>query len=106
MKGLRNVGRYDTKKTMTDTLIYKSLPYGKWTTADECEYLFNRDYEPILGWDNKTSAAIPVLPTTWIRDIVNAEHYYGEDVDYPTESVKTMRKCMNILADWNKKIKL
>lgn len=104
MKGFRNVGRYDTKRTMTDTLIYKSLPYGKWITADKCEYLFNRDYEPIAGWDNQASIAIPVLPTTWVPYIVDTEFYYGEDDDYPTNSVKTMRKCMNVLADWYKKI--
>jgi hypothetical protein len=102
MKGFSYVGTYDTRRTMTDTLIYKTLPYGKWTTKNGEEYLFNREYEPIAGWDNNTNTPIPVLPTTWIHDIVQTEGYYGGDNgEYPTYCVKTFNKCMNILADWS-----
>lgn len=103
MKGFINHEYYDTKKTLVDTLILKGLPYGMWTTKDNKEYLFNRDYEPILGWDLELCREIPVAPFMWIESIVKQEYFYGKHIEYPTKDVKTLRKCWDILAEWSKR---
>lgn len=102
MKGFRNSKHYGTKKQLIDELIYKTLPYGKWTTKDNKEYLFNRDYEPIQGWDLENNTLIIVSSFNWIQEIVKEEFYYNGDC-YPTRNEKTLRKCWDILADWNKR---
>ena len=104
MKGYRKVDKHHNRKMITDNIINKHLPYGKWTTADHKEYLFNRDYEPIMGWDLETDSPIAVNHNLWVKDIVNAEWYYGNEIADPTDSVAVMRKLWNILAEWGNRL--
>lgn len=106
MKGFKHQSNLDTIDALKDSLILKSLPYGKWITEENKEYLFNRDYEPILGWDLTSNIPVPVTPNCCIRGIIEekTELYYGGGVDYPTRDVKTLRKCWDILADWSKRL--
>jgi len=39
MKGFTHQSKSDTKKTLTDNLVLKSLPYGKWITENDEEYV-------------------------------------------------------------------
>lgn len=100
MKGYRHQTNYDTKKNLIDNLILKSLPYGKWTTKDNEEFLFNRDYEPIIGWDLTLNKPIPVSPGMWIGGNGRKEEFYYSGENYPYRDENTLRKCWDILADW------
>lgn len=108
LKGFKHQTNYDTKKSLTDNLILKSLPYGKWTTKNNEEYLFNRDFEPIAGWNLILNVSIPVTADTWINDIIEekTEFYYVGVREYPTKSEKTLRKCWDILADWSERMEI
>src|SRR5687767_2848106 len=101
MKGYKFQTRSDDKKGLVDTLILKSLPYGKWTTKNGEEYLFNRDYEPILGYDLKTSKPIPVTPKTWVKEIAHDETLYFYKGIYPTSDTRILRSCWDVLAYWH-----
>jgi hypothetical protein len=54
-----------------------TLPYGKWTTEDGTEVLFNRKYQPI--WvkhpDGKVDSA---ARDWWVSNIVKQEWYYDD----------------------------
>lgn len=99
MKGFRKQTNWDTKRILEERLILKSLPYGKWTTTDNKEYLFNRDYEPIRGRDLTTNTEIPVTLKTWVGGEIETEFYY-DGSSYPYRCEKTLRKCWDILATW------
>lgn len=105
MKGFEYQSELNTQKNLTNILLLKSLPYGRWITKNHEEYLFNRDYEPILGWDLKLNAPIRTTPNMWIYEIIEEETklYYGNGIDYPIHDIKTLRKCWDILADWSKR---
>lgn len=103
MKGFRHQTDMQTVKNLKDDLLSKVLPYGKWTTTNNEEYLFNRDYEPIAGWNLETNKAIPILPSMWVGEIIEEQtvYYYGGGIILPT----TLRKCWDILADWSVRMK-
>jgi hypothetical protein len=100
MKGYKFQTPHDTRKSLVDKLILKGLPYGKWTTEDNKEYLFNIDYEVIDGWDLETGSPIQVHPRAWIYGIEKEEFYFDGSC-FPTRREKTLRKCWDILANWS-----
>jgi hypothetical protein len=102
MKGFRHQTHFNRKIDLVNSLLSKSLPYGKWTTSKQEEYLFNRDYEPIMGWNLILKKPIPVYPRMWIYEIKDAELYY-DGRSNPIKDEKTLRKCWDILADWSKR---
>ena len=108
MKGIKHQSNFDTVRILKDNLIFKSLPYGKWTTLDNKEFLFNRDYEPIAGWDINRNVPIPTMPKMWIDNIDSEQTimYYGGLIEYPTTSELTLRKCWDVLADWSNRAAL
>lgn len=99
MKGFKHITKNDSKKELVERLIFKSLPYGMWTTESDELFLFNRDYEPIKGWNIKSKEVIPVYHSMWIRGIVKQEYYYNQD-NCPIKNINTFRNCWDILADW------
>jgi|SRR5690625_440970 len=101
MKGYNYQTNHDNKQSLVDKLVLKSLPYGKWTTKDNKEFLFNRDYEPILGWDLTSNTSIPVTPMMWVDDQETKQEYFYDDGNPPTKNIKTLRKCWDILAYWS-----
>lgn len=105
MKGIKHQNNYETVQALNDNLIFKTLPYGKWVTFDNKEFLFNRDYEPIAGWDLVNEELIPTFPNMWIHNINPKENvmYYGDFTEYPTKSEDTFRKCWDVLADWSER---
>lgn len=105
MKGIKHQSDYNTVQELTDNVILKTLPYGKWITSDNKEFLFNRDYEPIAGWDVVNEVPILTLPSMWIHKINSNETvmYYGGYIEYPTQDEETFRKCWDILADWSER---
>ena len=54
-----------------------TLPYGKWTTEDGTEVLFNRKYQPIWVRHTNKKADIAALDW-WVPGIVKQEFYYDE----------------------------
>lgn len=54
-----------------------TLPYGKWTTEDGTEVLFNRKYQPIWVKHPNKKANI-AAPDWWVPGIVKQEFYYDE----------------------------
>jgi hypothetical protein len=56
--------------------IRRSLPYGKWTTANGTEVLFNREYQPFVK--RKDGTVTYIDRNTWIKDIVKTEMYYDD----------------------------
>jgi len=54
-----------------------TLPYGKWTTKDGTEVLFNRKYQPIWVKHFDRKADIAALDW-WVPNIVKQEWYYND----------------------------
>lgn len=103
MKGYLHIEDFYNKKHLTDILILKALPYGKWTTKYNQEFLFNRDYEPIAGYDLINDLPIPVFPEMWIHDIDFDKTSFFYKSLYPTSKTEVMRDCIKVLADWSKR---
>lgn len=103
MKGFKKQAFYDNKNHLVDTLTLKSLPYGMWTTENNEEFIFNRDYEPIQGWNMKTKEAIPVHCNMWIEGILKQEYYYDQ-YNCPINNIHTFRECWDVLASWSDRI--
>jgi hypothetical protein len=77
-----------------DEVVRTELPYGKWTTADGSEYLFNRNYENIIGKDNQGNLKA-VHPYYWHDNIVKHEYYYN-DLTTPWRKKATLLKVAEI----------
>lgn len=89
----------DSMESLVDKILLKGLPYGKWTTKDNEEYLFNREYDVICGRKIGDTELIPVTIDTWVDGIVEEEFYY-QDGEYPTRDKKNFIQCLLILEDW------
>lgn len=61
----------------------RTLPYGRWTTEDGTEFIFNRNYQPMFSLKNGKKEF--VLPSFYVYKIVKVEYFYGDHnnpVDY------------------------
>ena len=105
MKGFRKTSVLSGLQEMRDTVILKTLPYGMWKTERGIDILFNRDYEPTRAWDSVNNVQVPAYITMWVEDIIPEETImYYQGVPYPTKSKDTMRKCIDILAEWDARV--
>jgi hypothetical protein len=71
-----------------------TYPYGKWTTEDGTEVLFNRKYQPI--WvkhpDGKVDSA---ARDWWVSNIVKQEWYYDDsNRPYDDQRLKSTRDSL------------
>lgn len=72
-----------------------AYPYGKWTTKDGAEVLFNREYQPI--WvkhpDGKVDSA---ARDWWVPNIVKQEWYYN-DSNPPNDDRRLKNACDSLI---------
>ncbi len=74
------------------------LPYGKATTADGEEFLFNRDYMPI--WKKSTNGTVSSVSPALHIDKTGSEVFFN-DGNAPWHRHKdSHEKCFNALKEW------
>jgi hypothetical protein len=69
----------------------RSLPYGRWTTHEGHEILFNREYQPI-AWRLADGTLAHAVRDEIIEDIVKEEFFYNDSnspIDYLTRKVSS-----------------
>ena len=79
------------------------VPYGRWTTADGREVLFNRTYWPILE-RTPDGFAKPARPSEWVEGIVQSEYFF-DDWSAPWRSTNgacraSLAACNKVLREW------
>jgi hypothetical protein len=75
-----------------------SLPYGKWTSSDGTEVLFNRDYSPI--WERPAGGSTKMIaPETYVNHD-SSEHYYDDRTAPYYGNADTLEKCHKVLEEW------
>jgi hypothetical protein len=73
-------------------------PYGKWTTGDGGEFLYNRAYEPI--WQRRPGGQPTVAkPWNWVHDIVKDELFF-DDRTAPWRNREGRERCCAVLKAW------
>jgi hypothetical protein len=73
-------------------------PYGRWTTGDGDEVLYNRAYEPI--WQRRPGGQPTVAkPWKWVHDIVKDELFF-DDSTPPWRKRETRERCCVVLKEW------
>lgn len=90
----------DTEKEYYRT----TYPYGKWTTKDGTEVLFNRKYQPI--WMKHPDGKVSSAPRDWwVPNIVKQEWYYNNgNRPYGDRRLKVVRdslkRCLAALVEF------
>ena len=83
---------------MTFETWHHMVPYGRWTTSDRREVLFNRSYWPVLE-RRPGERAKAARPSEWVDDIVQSDYFF-DDWSVPWRS--TNKACQSSLAACNK----
>lgn len=75
-----------------------ALPYGRWTTADGREVLFNRGYEPL--WERSPNfSARAANPQEWVEPIKKQEFFYN-DGSHPMYRHRVFVTCLRVLDEF------
>ena len=78
--------------------VRATMPYGKWTTEDGREVLFNRDYMPI--WQRLPDGTVSVADKDeWVPWVRQDQFYH--DGNGPWHYITTRRNCQSILDMWH-----
>jgi len=89
----------DRADRMRDT-----LPYGKWTTKDGMEVLFNRHYQPI--WKKDSSGVVTEANKNWWVPNILLQEFYYDDSSPPygrrnsNKTKQSYNKCISALASF------
>lgn len=70
----------------------REIPYGRWTTKDGREVIFNREYQPMYSRSLRPGDASHFCDRAeYVLDIIKVEYFYGDHnspVDYLTRKFK------------------
>lgn len=85
-------------------LIRRTFPYGKWTTTDGTQVLFNRSYNPI--WKKDSDGTLTEITEYWfVPNIESSEYYYNDwcapHRDFHLAKTKdTQKRCLDVLKQF------
>lgn len=70
----------------------RGLPYGRWTTQDGHQILFNREYQPLMWKHAINQDNVHAEKDSWVHDIVKEEFFWDDNsnpIDYLTRKVSS-----------------